>query len=254
MKTHRPRSGPFPRGAPAEDDVSRRRRDGARLRRGRARPRRLSREDRRLQRASASADRMADARSTPAPISSIASAPNAPATSSSSPATTGARPSTSRARSKPACNVLADKPMAIDARGFESLRDAFADRRSAGRAALRHHDRAPRDHHDAAEGVLADSRRVRRAPAGDRRRSRPSSRKASTISRSRSPGAPIKRPAWFFDATQQGEGLVDITTHLVDLVQWECFPERDPGFRTRTSGFSTRSAGRPASARRSSRR
>ena len=37
-------------------------------------------------------------------------------------------------------------------------------------------------------------------------------------------GAPIKRPAWFFDTAQQGEGLVDITTHLVDLVQWECFP------------------------------
>jgi predicted dehydrogenase len=37
-------------------------------------------------------------------------------------------------------------------------------------------------------------------------------------------GAPVKRPAWFFDAAQQGEGLVDITTHLVDLVQWECFP------------------------------
>ncbi len=37
-------------------------------------------------------------------------------------------------------------------------------------------------------------------------------------------GAPIKRPAWFFDVRQQGEGLVDITTHLVDLVQWECFP------------------------------
>src|SRR6185295_4598678 len=30
--------------------------------------------------------------------------------------------------------------------------------------------------------------------------------------------------AWFFDVAQQGEGLVDITTHLVDLVQWECFP------------------------------
>ena len=38
-------------------------------------------------------------------------------------------------------------------------------------------------------------------------------------------GAPIKRPAWFFDTAQQGEGLVDITTHLVDLVQWECFPD-----------------------------
>jgi predicted dehydrogenase len=38
-------------------------------------------------------------------------------------------------------------------------------------------------------------------------------------------GAPLKRPSWFFDTTQQGEGLVDVTTHLVDLVQWGCFPE-----------------------------
>ncbi len=26
------------------------------------------------------------------------------------------------------------------------------------------------------------------------------------------------------DASQQGNGIVDVTTHLVDLVQWECFP------------------------------
>ena len=38
-------------------------------------------------------------------------------------------------------------------------------------------------------------------------------------------GVPLKRPAWFFDVEQQGEGIVDVTTHLVDLVQWECFPE-----------------------------
>ncbi len=38
-------------------------------------------------------------------------------------------------------------------------------------------------------------------------------------------GVPIVRPAWFFDTAQQGEGLVDITTHLVDLVQWACLPE-----------------------------
>jgi predicted dehydrogenase len=38
-------------------------------------------------------------------------------------------------------------------------------------------------------------------------------------------GAPLKRPAWFFDTAQQGEGIVDVTTHLVDLVQWEAFPE-----------------------------
>ena len=28
------------------------------------------------------------------------------------------------------------------------------------------------------------------------------------------------------DVSQQGEGIVDVTTHLVDLVQWECFPEQ----------------------------
>lgn len=37
-------------------------------------------------------------------------------------------------------------------------------------------------------------------------------------------GNPLKRPAWFFDVEQQGEGVVDVTTHLVDLVQWEAFP------------------------------
>ncbi len=39
-------------------------------------------------------------------------------------------------------------------------------------------------------------------------------------------GSPLLRPAWFFDVDQQGEGIVDVTTHLVDLVQWECFPEQ----------------------------
>jgi predicted dehydrogenase len=38
-------------------------------------------------------------------------------------------------------------------------------------------------------------------------------------------GNPLKRPAWFFDTKQQGEGIVDVTTHLVDLIQWEAFPE-----------------------------
>lgn len=32
------------------------------------------------------------------------------------------------------------------------------------------------------------------------------------------------RPPWFFDTEQQGEGIVDVNTHLVDLVQWEAFP------------------------------
>jgi len=39
-------------------------------------------------------------------------------------------------------------------------------------------------------------------------------------------GNVLTRPAWFMDVNQQGEGIVDVTTHLVDLVQWECFPEQ----------------------------
>lgn len=45
-------------------------------------------------------------------------------------------------------------------------------------------------------------------------------------------GNPLIRPAWFFDVEQQGEGIVDVTTHLVDLVQWECFPDQIIDYRT----------------------
>lgn len=39
-------------------------------------------------------------------------------------------------------------------------------------------------------------------------------------------GTPLIRPYWFMDVDQQGNGIVDVTTHLVDLVQWTCFPEQ----------------------------
>jgi predicted dehydrogenase len=39
-------------------------------------------------------------------------------------------------------------------------------------------------------------------------------------------GMPLIRPAWFFDPAQQGQGLTDVSTHLVDLVQWICFSGR----------------------------
>ena len=38
-------------------------------------------------------------------------------------------------------------------------------------------------------------------------------------------GKPLIRPVWYFDVTQEGEGIVDVATHLVDLIQWECFPD-----------------------------
>lgn len=33
-------------------------------------------------------------------------------------------------------------------------------------------------------------------------------------------GAPLVRPSWVFDVAVQGEGITDVTTHLVDLAQW----------------------------------
>jgi predicted dehydrogenase len=44
-------------------------------------------------------------------------------------------------------------------------------------------------------------------------------------------GAMNIRPSWFFDNTQQGEGLNDVGTHLVDLVQWTLFPDQPLDYR-----------------------
>ncbi|MDX1637422.1 MAG: putative oxidoreductase C-terminal domain-containing protein [Balneolaceae bacterium] len=37
-------------------------------------------------------------------------------------------------------------------------------------------------------------------------------------------GQPLTRPGWFFDVDQQGEAIVDVSTHLVDMILWETFP------------------------------
>lgn len=38
-------------------------------------------------------------------------------------------------------------------------------------------------------------------------------------------GNVLVRPGWFYDVEQQGESMVDVATHLVDLVNWQCFPD-----------------------------
>jgi predicted dehydrogenase len=45
-------------------------------------------------------------------------------------------------------------------------------------------------------------------------------------------GSPNIRPGWFFDTAEQGEGLNDIGTHLVDLVQWTLYPDRAIDYHT----------------------
>ena len=44
-------------------------------------------------------------------------------------------------------------------------------------------------------------------------------------------GAANQRPPWFFDYRQQGEGLTDVGTHLVDLVQWTLSPDEPLDYR-----------------------
>jgi predicted dehydrogenase len=45
-------------------------------------------------------------------------------------------------------------------------------------------------------------------------------------------GAVNLRPAWFFDTGEQGEGLADVATHLVDLVPFLLFPGQPIDYRS----------------------
>jgi predicted dehydrogenase len=45
-------------------------------------------------------------------------------------------------------------------------------------------------------------------------------------------GAPLRRPAWYYDVREQGDGLVDVQSHLTDQAQWLVAPERDFDFDT----------------------
>lgn len=39
-------------------------------------------------------------------------------------------------------------------------------------------------------------------------------------------GKPLQRPEWYYDVRQQGCGLVDVTSHIVDIFQWSLFPDQ----------------------------
>ncbi|RQP15392.1 MAG: oxidoreductase [Parapedobacter sp.] len=122
-------------------------------------------------------------------------------------------------------NVLADKPMVIDAEGFAALKQAFT---SASDKGVLLYDimteryeintmlqKAFSQQSDFFGGLVtgtADN------PAITKESVHHFFKEVS--------GKPLSRPAWFYDTKQQGEGIVDVTTHLVDLVQWESFPDQ----------------------------
>src|SRR5687768_17061369 len=122
-------------------------------------------------------------------------------------------------------NVLADKPMAITPADYKKLQRAFAvaeqrdtllydimtERFEITSILQRELSRNPELFGTLLKGSETD----------------PAIRKESVHHYSKIvAGQPLKRPQWFFDVRQQGEGLVDVTTHLVDLVQWQAFPEQ----------------------------
>ena len=120
-------------------------------------------------------------------------------------------------------HVFADKPMAIDTRSFELLKEAFAE---AERKNLQLYDIMT----ERFEITTMLQREFSQLPEvfGELQKGTPEDpaiTKESVHHFSKTvSGAPLIRPAWFFDVAQQGEGIVDVTTHLVDLVQWEAFP------------------------------
>jgi predicted dehydrogenase len=122
-------------------------------------------------------------------------------------------------------NVLADKPMAITPADFQQLRQAFT-------VAASNHVLLYDIMTERCEITTVLQRELSRRPMlfGELLKgssNEPAITKESVHHFSKIvAGAPLKRPQWFFDVRQQGEGIVDVTTHLVDLVQWEVCPEQ----------------------------
>jgi len=120
-------------------------------------------------------------------------------------------------------NVLADKPMVIDENNFNLLKQAFD---VANKNRLLLYDIMTERY----EITTMLQRELSMIPEifGTLQKGSPDSPAITKESVHHFykyvSGNVLTRPAWFLDVTQQGEGIVDVMTHLVDLVQWECFP------------------------------
>ncbi len=122
-------------------------------------------------------------------------------------------------------NVLSDKPMAINVGNFELLKKAFE---VANQKGVLLYDVMTERY----EITTLLQKEFSRLPEVFGALQKGSAEQPAIVKESVHhffkdvAGSKLKRPAWFFDVEQQGEGIVDVTTHLVDLVQWECFPEQ----------------------------
>ena len=122
-------------------------------------------------------------------------------------------------------NVLADKPMVVKPENFELLKAAFA---AAEEKGVLLYDVMTERH----EITTIMQKELSQIPAVFGKQENGSPEDPAITKESIHhffkyvSGAPLQRPGWFFDVDEQGEGVVDVSTHLVDLVFWECFPEQ----------------------------
>jgi predicted dehydrogenase len=122
-------------------------------------------------------------------------------------------------------NVYADKPMVIDSKGFDELRNAFE---VAEKNKLLLYDIMT----ERFEITTILQRELSMIPEvfGELEKGTPENPAITKESIHHFykyvSGSVLTRPAWFLDTKQQGEGIVDVMTHLVDLVQWEAFPDQ----------------------------
>lgn len=122
-------------------------------------------------------------------------------------------------------NVLADKPMAINPENFEVLKDCF---KIANQKNVLLYDIMTERH----EITTILQRELSLIPDiyGVQEKGTPENPGITMESvhhfYKEVSGKPNIRPAWFYDVEQQGESIVDVATHLVDLVQWQCYPDQ----------------------------
>jgi predicted dehydrogenase len=128
-------------------------------------------------------------------------------------------------------NVLADKPMAIDQKSFEVLKDAFA---TASSKNILLYDIMTERYE--ITNTLQREFSMLRDVFGELQKGTPESPAITKESvhyfYKFVSGNVLTRPAWFMDVAQQGEGIADVTTHLVDLVQWASFPDQSINYST----------------------
>ncbi len=128
-------------------------------------------------------------------------------------------------------NIMCDKPMAINSRKFKALEEAYQKTKEDG--ILLYDMMTERfEENNSIQRELINSKEL----FGELQKGTPDN--PAIISESvhhflkEVSGKPLVRPAWYYDVEQQGDGITDVTTHLIDLINYNCFPLQTINYKT----------------------